>query len=137
MSQTTRQRNNNNSQDNTNKNPNLNPNLNNSNNDNTDIFINNAISDKRNRNTIKFLHWNAQGLNKKAKVIEFKKFVQFHKFDIIALNETHWQDGRKTLALKGYTKLEKNRPLGDQWTQASGGVAIFHRNNIDVQTTTI
>ena len=86
--------------------------------------------------SLKFTHFNAQGLT--SKFAEFTCFVNEHHFDVIAISET-WLDesvADSEFTPDGYSCFRKDRslnfyPEGTYSVQARGGVAILVSNSLN------
>lgn len=89
---------------------------------------------QRSRQTTKLLLWNAQGLTRREKILEFKQFVLRHKFDIVALNETHWTDKTRPSKIHGCNITTKNRPVNEQNRHTGGGLAIYYKGTMEIET---
>lgn len=86
------------------------------------------FNQQKSRN-IKILHWNANGLNKKGKITEFKAFVNFHDFDILTLNETYFTEKRKPPKIKGYQYIAKFR---EQTINPRGGIVMYYKEHLNI-----
>lgn len=74
---------------------------------------------------IKIVHWNAYGLINKMH--ELPTFLQTYNIDVLLVGETWFTDDIKPKPPFGYKCYRKNRKNSKK---ASGGIAIFIKNNI-------